>query len=100
MLCLIGTNPILGGTLCIASGFLTAFTTISKTFLIKESLGILEFMGLLGFSGVVISSVQLLVRYMVQTTEFAIVCLFLRINKVLIIFVAVMVEIFYGSHRV
>ena len=48
--------------LSVLSAYLTVLTTVSKGYLIKDSLSITEFMCLLGFSGTVISSIQLLVN--------------------------------------
>lgn len=67
--CVVGSDLIYGDTLSLASGLLTVFATFSKTLLIKERLGIFEFMSLLGFSGAIISAIQLLV---VKQTYFTI----------------------------
>ena len=47
--------------LCIGSGVLFALTTVSEELLIKEKIDIIDFLALLGFSGTVVSSIQLLV---------------------------------------
>ena len=57
----IGGNPVLGDVLCVGSGVLFALTTVSEELLIKGEIGIFDFLALLGFSGTVISSIQLLV---------------------------------------
>ena len=56
-----GSNPVLGDVLCIGSGVLFALTTVSEELLIKEEIDIIDFLALLGFSGTVVSSIQLLV---------------------------------------
>jgi len=48
-------------SLCIASGFLFALTTVSEEFLIKGKLGIVDFMAFFGFNGATVSGIQLLV---------------------------------------
>ena len=58
---IIGSNPVLGDVLCIGSGFLFAITTVGKELLIKNNLGMIELLALLGFSGTIVSSIQLLV---------------------------------------
>ena len=57
----IGSNPVLGDVLCVGSGVLFALTTVGEELLIKGEIGIIDFLALLGFSGTVVSSIQLLV---------------------------------------
>jgi len=52
---------MLGDILCIASGFLFALTTVSEELLIKGKLSIVDFMAFIGFSGAIVSGIQLLV---------------------------------------
>ena len=52
---------MLGDMLCIGSGVLFALTTVSEELLIKGNLSIFDFLALLGFSGTIVSSIQLLV---------------------------------------
>ena len=57
----IGSNPVLGNALCVGSGLFYALTTVSEELLIKGELTIPEFLAFLGFSGAVVSSIQMLV---------------------------------------
>ena len=77
----IGSNPVLGDVLCVGSGVLFALTTVSEELLIKGEIGIIDFLAFLGFSGTVVSSIQLLVLSDYITLSYIILIILPQYNK-------------------
>jgi len=55
----IGDDQLLGDVLCILAALAISISLVGEEFLIKEEIGITDYMAMLGFSGAVIASIQL-----------------------------------------
>ena len=51
-------NPFLGDMLCVGAGVSYAVVSVGQEFMIKETVSVLEFMGMLSFSASIISGIQ------------------------------------------
>ena len=54
-----GGNEILGDFLCIMAALAQCISIVGQEFLIKEEIGIIDYMAMLGFSGTLLASIQL-----------------------------------------
>ena len=59
MILLIGGHQVLGDFLCILAALAQCISLVCEEFLIKEEIGIIDYMAMLGFSGALASSIQM-----------------------------------------
>ena len=56
-----GRNPLVGNLICIAGGLGVAVANVGEEVVIKGELSVLDFTALLGFSGAIVSGIQMYV---------------------------------------
>ena len=56
---LTGSNPLFGDLICIVGGFGAAVANVGEEVVIKGELSVLDFTALIGFSGAIVSGIQM-----------------------------------------